>query len=222
MDKLLLLLTCTFAYHIFGYDFDKSIVTKQDVICASQNSFDILTFADITFTNNPKPISIGDYRAIFTAAKNGRINILSLLLKKGIDINCENSNGETPLRIAVINGKTDAALFLIRNGAKIYDRILEEALNSDAQDMFQKLITQGVELKFENAYRPLLISALQNNNLEVVDFLLANKAYPDNAISDEMLVDTLNGKCTNDDVMKKIIAFAGKRKIASFSNFSTS
>lgn len=57
-----------------------------------------------------------DWTPIFTAAYHGQPDVVSLLIAKGAKINRQ--NGE-PLRVAISQGKIEAARILIRNGALV-------------------------------------------------------------------------------------------------------
>lgn len=51
------------------------------------------------------------------AASRGDVSILSLLLKRGGNVNIELSDGKTPLHMASIHNRKEAVRFLLQNGA---------------------------------------------------------------------------------------------------------
>ena len=48
------------------------------------------------------------------AAQTGNFQILSILKDAGADVNCTDNDGVTPLMLLAQNGKTDAALQLLK------------------------------------------------------------------------------------------------------------
>ena len=47
----------------------------------------------------------------------GNVEIMKILLEKGLDVNSRNGKGDTPLLITCLNGQAKAAHFLLKNGA---------------------------------------------------------------------------------------------------------
>ena len=47
----------------------------------------------------------------------GNIKMMDLLLQKGVDVNCANSNGDTPLHCAIMNGFHQCINLLLAYGA---------------------------------------------------------------------------------------------------------
>mmetsp|Transcript_21749 Transcript_21749/g.32854 ORF Transcript_21749/g.32854 Transcript_21749/m.32854 type:complete len:167 (+) Transcript_21749:110-610(+) len=56
---------------------------------------------------------------LLTAAKNGNLNQVRRLLRGGVDVNCVNSYGSTPLIMASIAGNLEIAEVLIEAGADV-------------------------------------------------------------------------------------------------------
>jgi ankyrin repeat protein len=69
-------------------------------------------------------------------------NTIQLLIAQSAELNAQNKNGETPLKIAIVTGHYEAVIILIKNGANI------------------------------NMVSAPLISAAQNGHLEIVKLLL--------------------------------------------------
>ena len=56
---------------------------------------------------------------IVSAAMNGNKDIAKTLLKAGAEVDAVDSDGKTPLMIAVINGHQELVEILLRSGADI-------------------------------------------------------------------------------------------------------
>jgi ankyrin repeat protein len=85
-------------------------------------------------------------------------NAMGSLLKKGVDINAINNDGNTALHLAALNGNLEMMNFLLNHGAKfdIKDKNGKNAL---------ELITD------ENQQKKLFSQAIEDNNLELVKTL---------------------------------------------------
>lgn len=55
------------------------------------------------------------------AARRGDVDTLRELLKHGLDVDSEDHDGATALRVALSEGQADAARFLVMNGASLND-----------------------------------------------------------------------------------------------------
>lgn len=65
------------------------------------------------------PDSLFETSVIHLAAGLGNIDTLSLLLKRGEDVNAKDHKGQTPLHWAISMGQEGSAIFLVRNEAQI-------------------------------------------------------------------------------------------------------
>jgi len=89
----------------------------------------------------------GDIRclyALMAAAKKGNMQMIDVLLEKGIDVNAEDADGESPLIEAAAKGQKEAVELLTTNGADL------DGFGSSA-----------------------LVAAAMNGQVEVVEFLLS-------------------------------------------------
>jgi len=73
--------------------------------------------------------------AIMVAAENGSRNILKYIIKKGANVNYQNTKGETALIRAVMKGAKDNVKILIENNADIN---LKDKNGNTAMDYAQK------------------------------------------------------------------------------------
>ena len=67
------------------------------------------------------------------AAEKGNIDVLTLLVEYGADINHRNLKGETAVMIAAKNGHKNAVNFLVENGA---DPEIRDYLGQSVNDFF--------------------------------------------------------------------------------------
>lgn len=112
------------------------------------------------------------------AAEGGNYQIISLLIDAGADVNCTDNNGVTPLMVLAQNGRTDAALKLLKNpeiDISIKDNdsrmAIDYATTSGLRDLVQALSAAAEE--HADAYgNTTLHHACWNNQGEVVKTLI--------------------------------------------------
>lgn len=95
---------------------------------------------------------ISGCNAFSSAIRTQRIDIIELLIKKGIDLNQKLETGQTPFHIACLQGNVDIVKYLIKNGANIH-------------------------LSDKNNNTPLHL-AVKANHANIVKYLLDCKANP--------------------------------------------
>ncbi|UKZ79073.1 hypothetical protein TrVFT333_006824 [Trichoderma virens FT-333] len=123
----------------------------------------------------------GDDTPLHEAARNGKADVVKLLLGQGANIEAKNNDGNTPLHDAARNGKADVTKLLLARGANI------EAKNNDIGDT------------------PLHLAAW-NGKADMVKFLLdhrANIEAKDNSGNTPLRDAAWNGKA---DVAKLLLA----------------
>lgn len=96
------------------------------------------------------------------------IEILEECIKAGVDINSKNSS---VLLYAMENENFPAVKFLIDNGAKVTQQILDSAMHNEVE-FLEYLIANGTRIDPNNTI--LLELAIGNNNYELVELLIAN------------------------------------------------
>lgn len=67
---------------------------------------------------NPNAINVFG-KSIFTSSIFSDLKLIELLIKRGADLEFRNSNAETPMFMALFQGRLPVAKLLFRNGAKI-------------------------------------------------------------------------------------------------------
>lgn len=121
--------------------------------------------------------------ALFIATRYCKPDVVLLLIEKAADINVKNNSGETPLSLALVNGKLNKsylniALLLIDKGADLRERdYLSIAVANDHTDIVQHLIKKGVDVNVtDNFGESLLYRSLGSGQLEIARILIENGA----------------------------------------------
>lgn len=114
------------------------------------------------------PFANGRY-PLHEAAEKGRVIILRSLLKHGTNIDAQDNTGASPIDLAILAGKTQAAEILLEAGAK-YDasQLLLQAAQKDVsdRDIVRFLARHGANLEIQDdaGNTPLLLAVANNNH----------------------------------------------------------
>ncbi|EAY15042.1 hypothetical protein TVAG_019420 [Trichomonas vaginalis G3] len=115
------------------------------------------------------------------ALHNSNIDALDYLIdEQGVDLNAQDETGKTPLMIAIENKQIEVVKYLIQKGADVYIRIkfddVKDALYFAVKvgniEILLELFLAGAEI---DNYNRLIEVAEENNNLEMVHYLEANR-----------------------------------------------
>ena len=117
--------------------------------------------------------------SLFDAVLRGRVDVVSLLLERGVDMEAKDSNGCTPLLIAVSRGCRDVASLLLERGANKEAKNkggctpLHLAASSNHKDVVSLLLERGAnkEAKNKDGWTPLYAAASRGCT-DVVSLLL--------------------------------------------------
>ena len=129
------------------------------------------------FYNNPEtPLMI--------AARAGHQEMVRYLIKKGAQVTEPDNSGRSAINCAGQGGHIKIIEYLLSCGAKINDiNLLDVMAHGDnAQDIINLCISHGADInkEYETGYRAytktLLIQALEENNIELVSYLIKNGA----------------------------------------------
>ncbi|HOT74206.1 MAG TPA: ankyrin repeat domain-containing protein, partial [Candidatus Wallbacteria bacterium] len=114
------------------------------------------------------------------AVKNGKVEEIESLIKKGANVNAHGERESPALHWAVLWGMFDVVKLLVENGANInelnyYDSssILLTALNENKTEIARYLIEKGADLNFadSDSYK-ILHTAVNKNYVDIVRLLL--------------------------------------------------
>ena len=124
-------------------------------------------------------------RTLHDAASSGAIEAVKALLKKGIDVNTPNENGETPLHLATFNGHLEVVQELLGAGA---DRNAEDEdsnipLYGAIFNGHEKIVEALIDANPETLGNAVLLAA-HLGNVDIVNVLLA-KGAPLDAFGDK-------------------------------------
>ena len=119
-------------------------------------------------TDVDAPLPNGRY-PLHEAARLGRVVILKLLLKQGVQVDPHDQDGHTPLELAILNGRTQAATTLIKAGAAFDpSRLLLLVAKDNVTDRdvvrFLKLRGADIDVRDARGNTPLLIAAQHGNH----------------------------------------------------------
>lgn len=114
------------------------------------------------------PFPSGRY-PLHEAAEKGRVILLKLLLENGADIEVTDSAQRTPLELAILAGRTQAASLLIKAKAELDpSKVLLLAAKQDVEDrdVIRFLKSQGADFETvdDEGNTPLLIAVKRNNH----------------------------------------------------------
>ncbi len=118
----------------------------------------------------------------FIVTRPDLYDMAKLLIEKGADVNMKNANGNTPLQIAVIHGKSLRIIdLLLDNGADIDEsnngiiRILNTAAACGAERLVKFALEKMGDRKFQNQdeSHALMRNALIGGSVEIVKLLQA-------------------------------------------------
>jgi ankyrin repeat protein len=139
--------------------------------------------------------------ALHIAAMNGKVDIVTILIARGANVNIQDDQGVTPLMLASKTGKVDAVKALIAQGAKLeaQDKLGENALHIAAangkKDVVEVLLDRGANIR-----------STTNTGLNALVFAL-NRIQQDGATkTDTELVQFIKSKYgTGADTVKPTI-----------------
>ena len=117
---------------------------------------------------------------LHVAARNGNDKLIASLLKQKANPNARSRVGDTPLMLAVYNGKAEAANALIAGGAQVNIdgwTPLHYAVFAEQPEMVALLLSKGaqVDARAPNQQTPLMLAA-RNGNQTIAKQLLNAKA----------------------------------------------
>lgn len=105
--------------------------------------------------------------ALHNAAKSGEdLNIIELIIEDGADVNAKDTDGMTALHFAAMNGKENAVLVLLQNGANVH-----------AQTVPPRKDTETFNWKFLGGRTPLHWAATEGYTA-IADALMDHHADP--------------------------------------------
>lgn len=122
--------------------------------------------------------------SLFLATIFGRVEIIKILIEKGVEIDCRDENGSTPLLLSCELGHVNCARILLQNGAS------PNVCNDRGETCLHKSINESFEIvsllleyncnpnQFSgNGMSPLCL-AIQSKNIDIVRKLIENGADP--------------------------------------------
>ena len=160
----------------------------------------ILTLFALIFTTHPCKAGVDEDRKLFVASKDGNLEAVKSLIKKGANVNMGQYKGVeiTPLIIATERGHTDIAKELIGSGADVNlgdkDMITPLHLASERGniEVVKELIDAGAKIDIYNHHGITpLHAATANGEISVIKELIRAKASLDLPFQPEFTIEFL-------------------------------
>lgn len=162
------------------------------------------------------------------ASQGGSADVIDLMLSQFIDIESKTGRGETPLMIAVINGKLQAVTCLLEKGAdpSLEDKkswnSLHHAARGNNPNVIELILNHMsvIESRTAQDYTPLMIAA-GNGKVQIVTFLLEKGADP--SLQDSSGYNSLHWASRSDKpvIIEKILSRGGDIESESKSSWET-
>lgn len=160
-----------------------------------------------------------DWKPIHVAAKQGNIDAINILIRKGVELNALTffgaaDSGVTPLQLAIANNQAKAAEILIKAGAAVDLQNshgvtpLATAVGIDNLELAKFLLDLNADpdIKNINGVTPLML-AVQRNKLEMVKLLLSAGADINSTKNGSNVSTPLIESTANDSVSFEITEF---------------
>jgi len=106
----------------------------------------------------------------------GDLGIMDLLLERGADVNHEGGLYKSPLHCATFRGKTRAAEILLDRGAVFSDKVFLMAVGSRHESLVKRMLSRGVNVNAQHKGGTGLQLAIQGNDMETAQALLADSS----------------------------------------------
>ncbi|XP_065826130.1 transient receptor potential cation channel subfamily A member 1-like isoform X2 [Oscarella lobularis] len=141
----------------------------------------VLSYPDAVYSTD-----VHGATALHHAASESALGVMDYLIQNGTDLNHQDEQGETPLHWSIAFEKPEAMELLLNRGAATdvktttWETALHTAVRMQSSHMVKILASHeavDVNVPGEHARTPLHIASL-GENTDVIDILMANRAYP--------------------------------------------
>ena len=105
---------------------------------------------------------------LYFASEAGNVTIIETVLSRGLDVDCKDSDGATPLMLTVVDSKIDAVNYLLDNTADFFmtsqsgENLLYFASEAGNVTIIETVLSRGldVDCKDSNGTTPLMLAVV--------------------------------------------------------------
>ena len=163
------------------------LIHASRIVYASCNNLEAIQFLVLHGANVNSYNRLDGSTSLHEAARRGQIEMMTLLLDNGADIESQSNEGFTPLFSAVRNGKLEAVKLLLERGANVHHFLKDEGWaplhyvstfpTDNTVEIMAALLDAGTDIEIQcgNGMTPLH-HAIAGKNTEGVKFLLEKGA----------------------------------------------
>jgi ankyrin repeat protein len=168
------------------HEFEASEVVSDALSKPNSKAYRDYMMTAIKSVTKISMLSSDGFSAIHYAAYTGDIDMIKLLLKKGVKLNTKDYQDNTALHYAIANKQDNTARYLLTNGIASNDALSDGGIAlthlaaiTGNLSMLQELLKRGNKITFKDSREMNTLSyALMSGNLETIEFVLNQGIKP--------------------------------------------
>ncbi|CAH0387286.1 unnamed protein product [Bemisia tabaci] len=171
-------------FSVFGFNWQELAGGYLLVCTAAEQGFtDIVKFLIENGAEVKDFIKAFENTPLHFAVLNNKLELIKILLDKGVSIDEKNQHCQTPLLIAIEKGFVEIAKFLVKNGAQVNaanngnsDTPLHFAVQHNSSELVEMLVKCAVVDAMNEKHQTPLLLAAEKGYVEIAKLLLMNGA----------------------------------------------